>query len=166
MDVRRRIAVAHRWWLAAFFGVPLLYVAAAIVAMLGSPAVLELADTPYELDYPLRGAMQIFLRIGLDAVTFVKVERNDGAKIVYPLTDIQRVWDVVLDGRPPRLPPRMQAAFEAGYRSRTQVPEQGPAVVLRVPDGEWVVPTDEAPGVGRIIHRRMMTARSGIRPVT
>jgi hypothetical protein len=126
------------------------------------PPVAELADTPYELVYPLRGAKGVRLYVGADVVAVQEwvmvrhgTERRKRWKAAgsHRLDAVGTVAETGLSGAE-RLEPAL--ALERPLPS-----SPGPALVVDGPGGRWVLPLDEAVAIGWIVTRRIAAATGG-----
>jgi hypothetical protein len=124
------------------------------------PPVAELAESPYELSFRLRGLTKLRLVIGSDAVTLlekVRVRTADGPSTdekarTYPFADITGVYDVTLSGvERLKYPVTLQTAPAS---------TPGPALILQAQGADWVLPHNDAPIITQILNRRIATART------
>ena len=101
------------------------------------PVVPELADTPYELVFRLRGIPLAAVLVGADSVTVQShpVPRSEQQFRTYPLSAITATHEFSLSGAE-RL--RFPIAITHAVAS------EGPAVILQVNGEDWVLPTNQA----------------------
>jgi hypothetical protein len=124
-----------------------------------SPAIPELADSPYELTFRMRGLTRLRLSIGTDQVTLhelmvaqsaegrEKIERDKS----YPLTAVTGVHAVELSGHERlKYPVTMKLAPASS---------PGPALILQAQGDDWVLPHNEAPAIAEILNHRITPTR-------
>ncbi|HET6292622.1 MAG TPA: hypothetical protein VFG33_04590 [Kribbella sp.] len=124
------------------------------VRVLLDPLIPELADTPYELIFRLRGLRLTTLGIGTTAVTIrgpVLLRTKSGQTPedlarTYQLSEISGVHDVTLSGAE-RLKYPISLPFPP-------IGTAGPAVILQARGEDWVLPTDHGPVITQILNRR------------
>lgn len=110
------------------------------------PVVPELAETPYELVFHLRGMPLAAVLVGADAVTIQNhpVPRSENQTRTYPLTAITGTFEVSLSGVE-----RLRFPIPL-----TAVGTEGPAVILQVAGDDWVLPTNQATTLLDLLDRR------------
>lgn len=153
---------------AAFWFVPL-GIAGAILGIgfggygfraLMSPAIPELAESPYELSFRIRGWTRLRLSIGADQVALheqMVVQSAEGRDTTvrskaYPFSAITGVYDVTLSG-----------SERLKYPVTMKLPPTGtpgPALILQTQGEDWVLPQNEAPAIAQILSRRIAAART------
>ncbi|WP_041289074.1 hypothetical protein [Kribbella flavida] len=153
------LAQGHYW--PAFLFLPALWAGVVLCVALARyaertllvPAVPELADTPYELAFRLRGLRLTTLVLGKDSVTIQSIPLGrrgpkpaDLAR-TYPLSKVTGVYDVSLTGAE-RL--RFPVALPI-----PAVGTAGPAVILQAAGDDWVLPTDLAPTLAQLLTHRV-----------
>jgi hypothetical protein len=125
--------------------------------VLMSPAIPELADSPYELSFRMRGLTRLRLSIGADQVTLheqMVLQAADGRETTvrekaYPFTAVTGVHAVSLSGAERlRYPVPMRLAPASS---------PGPALILQAQGHDWVLPQNEAPAIAEILDRRIAT---------
>jgi uncharacterized membrane protein len=101
------------------------------------PFVPELARTPYELVFRLRGIPLAAVLIGADSVTVQAhpVPRSDHQFRTYPLTAVTGMYEFSLSGAE-----RLRFPIAVTHAVATE----GPAVILQANGEDWVLPTDQA----------------------
>ncbi|HWD78161.1 MAG TPA: hypothetical protein VG497_04755 [Kribbella sp.] len=101
------------------------------------PFVPELASTPYELVFRLRGIPLAAVLVGADAVTIQShpVPRSEHQSRSYPLTAITGSHEFVLSGSE-------RLKFPIAVTHVVGTP--GPAVILQANGEDWVLPTNQA----------------------
>jgi hypothetical protein len=123
------------------------------------PALPELAESPYELSFRLRGLTRVRIVIGASEVTVcetVRVRTAEGPRTnekgrTYPFADVTGVHDVTLSGAERlRYPITLRTAPAS---------TPGPAVILQAQGADWVLPHNEAPAITQILNRRIAAAR-------
>ena len=119
------------------------------------PAIPELADSPYELTFRVRGLTRLRMVIGDSSVnlresrTVRTLPNSDqlGNGYTYPFTELKEIHDVSLSGvERLKFPEVLRLAPSS---------TPGPAVILQAKGGDWVLPQNEAPAVAQILNRRM-----------
>jgi hypothetical protein len=132
------------WWPAilALPGLILGIVAGLAVARAADRALLvpldpELAGTPYELVFRLRGIPLAAVLVGADSVTVQShpVPRAAHQFRTYPLTAITGTYEFSLSGSE-----RLRFPIAVTHA----VASQGPAVILQANGEDWVLPTNQA----------------------
>jgi hypothetical protein len=124
------------------------------------PPLPELADTPYELSYRMRGLTRLRLVIGAQSVSLrekVRVKAADGDMwasdaTTFPLAAVTGVHVVDLSG-----------AERLRYPVSLTLPPTGtpgPALILQAQGQDWVLPQNQAAGVAEILQRRIAAART------
>ena len=154
-------------WLATLF-LPAAIVGAILGVALGRygqrtlmhPGVPELAESPYELTFRVRGLTR--LRLVIRRTDLVLVERvpirtaegNSPAEKArtYPLTAVTGAYEVSLSGAARLKFPEPLRLAPAGT--------PGPALILQAKGVDWVLPQNEAAAIAQILDRRIATARS------
>ncbi|GAA1108891.1 hypothetical protein GCM10009630_02290 [Kribbella jejuensis] len=101
------------------------------------PFVPELASTPYELVFRLRGIPLAAVLVGADDVTIQShpVPRSDQQSRSYPLTAITGSHEFSLSGAE-----RLKFPIAISHAAATA----GPAVILQANGEDWVLPTNQA----------------------
>ncbi|NIK55375.1 hypothetical protein [Kribbella shirazensis] len=101
------------------------------------PFVPELAGTPYELVFRLRGVPLAAVLVGADSVTIQShpVPRSEHQFRTYPLTAITGTYEFSLSGSE-----RLKFPIAVTHA----VGSQGPAVILQADGEDWVLPTNQA----------------------
>ncbi|MEU4390913.1 hypothetical protein [Kribbella sp. NPDC023855] len=126
-----------------------------------SPAIPELAESPYELSFRMRGLTRLRLSIGADQVALHELmvaQSAEGGQTTerdkrYPLTAVTGVHAVELSGHERlKYPVPMKLAPASS---------PGPALILQAQGEDWVLPHDDAPVITEILNRRIATVRSG-----
>jgi hypothetical protein len=144
------LAVLSTWWIGLLAGVA---VAAYAERVLLVPVDPELADTPYQLVFRLRGLWRTTLVLGTDTVGIQSVPRKfrgvtpDDLGRTYPLAKVTGIHEVSLTGSE-RL--RFPIALPA-----PAVRTAGPAVILQVAGDDWVLPTNLAPSLTQLLQHRV-----------
>ncbi|GAA0582215.1 hypothetical protein HPO96_08480 [Kribbella sandramycini] len=121
------------------------------------PAVAGLGDTPYELNFRIRGINRLRLTVGDTSVTLratVRARSADGDNTRENIQDVPlsvlKVWDTTLaGGEELEYPIRLD---------RTPVSTPGPALVVQTLATEWILPHDEAVVLAEILNRRIAAA--------
>jgi hypothetical protein len=118
------------------------------------PAVPELAETPYELSFRMRGLTRLRLVIDDSSVSLresvrVRTAEGDGTSErskTYPFSAITGLHDVTLSGvERLKYPITLQLAPAS---------TPGPAIILQAQGADWVLPHDDAAVITQIINRR------------
>ncbi|GAB2680792.1 hypothetical protein GCM10009743_66060 [Kribbella swartbergensis] len=119
------------------------------------PVLPELADTPYELIFRLRGLQLTAVLLGSDSLTIqsrpvLRSQSADDLAKTYPLSSITGVFEVALSGvERLRFPIAMP---------HPPVVTAGPAVIVQASGDDWVLPTDQASTLVELLNRRRSTA--------
>jgi drug/metabolite transporter (DMT)-like permease len=150
------------WW-PAFLALPALLVGVVVGALparyadrvLLVPVVPELADTPYELIFRLRGLQLTAVLLGADSVTIqsrpvLRTQSTDDLGKTYPLSSITGVFEVALSGVE-----RLKFPIPLPH---PPVVTAGPAVILQASGDDWVLPTNQAATLIDLLNRRRSTA--------
>ena len=147
------------WW-PAILALPALIVGLVVGLMLARaadrallvPLVPELAQTPYELVFRLRGMPLAAVLIGAEAVTIQghPFPRSAEQSRSYPLTAITGTFEVSLSGAE-------RLKFPIAI-SHPPVASEGPAVILQASGDDWVLPSNQAPTLIDLLDRRRSTA--------
>ena len=124
------------------------------------PAVPELAESPYELTFRVRGLTRLRLvirRTDLVLVERVPIRTAEGDSPAekartYPLTAVTGAYEVSLSGAERLKFPEPLRLAPAGT--------PGPALILQAKGVDWVLPQNEAAAIAQILDRRIATARS------
>jgi hypothetical protein len=141
------------WWPAvlALPGLILGLVAGLALARYANQTLLvpfrpELAETPYELVFRLRGMPLAAVLIGADTVTIQShpVPRSEHQYRTYPLTAVTGTYEFTLSGAE-RL--KFPIAAQA-------VPTEGPAVILQANGEDWVLPTNQSTTLIEVLSAR------------
>ena len=116
--------------------------------MLLVPVVPELAETPYELVFRLRGMPLAAVLIGADAVTIQghPFPRSEGQSRSYPLTAITGTFEASLSGAERLKFPIALAQPPAAT--------EGPAVILQASGDDWVLPSNQSSTLIDLLDRR------------
>lgn len=120
------------------------------------PVLPELADTPYELVFRLRGMQLTAVLLGADSVTIQsrRLLRSqavaDLAK-TYPLSAITGVFEVALSGVE-----RLKFPIAMPHPPLVTA---GPAVIVQASGDDWVLPTNQASTLIDLLNRRRTTAQ-------
>lgn len=126
--------------------------------VLTRPVVEELADTRYELSFPVRDVKRVAVSVDEEKLHILETyssgtgdnrrSRTRGER--YALAQLTRVDEVHIDGYggrvQPQLPPTIQAEVGAS---------PGPALGVQAGRFYWVIPVEDAGQVARLIERRM-----------
>ncbi|HEY3556381.1 MAG TPA: hypothetical protein VGL05_02900 [Kribbella sp.] len=101
------------------------------------PFVPELASTPYELVFRLRGIPLAAVLVGADDVTIQShpVPRSEQQVRRYPLTGVTGTYEFALSGAE-----RLKFPIAVAHPVATE----GPAVILQANGEDWVLPTNQA----------------------
>jgi hypothetical protein len=150
------------WW-PAFLALPGLLVGIGAGAALARyadrvllvPVVPELAETPYELIFRLRGLQLTVVLLGADSVTIqsrpvLRSQPADDLTKTYPLSAITGVFEVALSGVE-----RLKFPIPLPH---PPIVTEGPAVILQASGDDWVLPTNLAPTLIDLLNRRRSTA--------
>lgn len=115
------------------------------------PFVAELADTPYELVFRLRGMPMAAVLVGADSVTIQghPVPRSAEQFRTYPLTDLTGTFEFSLSGAE-----RLKFPIAVTHAVATE----GPAVILQASGEDWVLPTNQSTTLIDVLSRRKSTA--------
>lgn len=125
-----------------------------------SPAIPELAESPYELSFRMRGLTRLRLSISADQVALhelMVVQSAEGGQTTerdkpYPLTAVTGVHAVELSGHERlKYPVTMKLAPASS---------PGPGLILQARGEDWVLPVNDAPVIAEIINRRIAAVRS------
>jgi hypothetical protein len=121
-----------------------------------APVLPDLATTPYEPVFNLRGMLLTTLTIGTTSVTVrgrtVRARGNPGAdRRTYPLTAITGVYPTSLTGSE-RL--RFPIALPA-----SPISSAGSAMILQAQGEDWVLPLDQGPAITEFLSRRISAAK-------
>lgn len=119
------------------------------------PVVPELADTPYELIFRLRGLQLTAVLLGADSVTIqsrpvLRSQSTDDLAKTYPLSDVTGVFEVALSGVE-----RLKFPIAIPH---PPVVTEGPAVIVQASGDDWVLPTNQATTLIEMLNRRRSTA--------
>jgi hypothetical protein len=115
--------------------------------MLLVPLVPELADTPYELVFRLRGLPLAAVLVGADSVTIQShpVPRSAEQFRTYPLTEVTGTFEFSLSGAE-------RLKFPITVSQAVATP--GPAVILQASGEDWVLPTNQPDTLIDVLTRR------------
>ncbi|GAA1539123.1 hypothetical protein GCM10009741_47300 [Kribbella lupini] len=147
------LAVLVIWWLGAGVGVAL---AAYAERTLLVPVDPELAGTPYELAFRLRGLWGTSIVLGTETVSIHTIPRKlrganpEDLRRTYPFTKVTGVHEVDLTGSERLRFPIPVAAVRT----------PGPAVILQAAGDDWVLPTNLAPTLTQLLQHRVDGAKS------
>jgi hypothetical protein len=102
------------------------------------PFVPELASTPYELVFRLRGIPLAAVLVGADSVTIQShpLPRSEHQLRTYPLSTVTGTYEFELSGAE-----RLKFPIAVTHAVATR----GPAVILQANGEDWVLPTTQAP---------------------
>jgi hypothetical protein len=119
------------------------------------PVLPELADTPYELIFRLRGMQLTVVLLGADSVTIesrrvLRSQAVDDLAKTYPLSDITGVFEVALSGVE-----RLKFPIAMPHPPLVTA---GPAVIVQASGDDWVLPTNQASTLIDMLNRRRSTA--------
>ncbi|MEU4196753.1 hypothetical protein AB0E69_32950 [Kribbella sp. NPDC026611] len=106
----------------------------------------ELASTPYELVFRLRGMPLAAVLIGAETITIQShpVPRSEHQYRTYPLTAVTGTFEFTLSGAERlKFPIHVQA-----------VPTEGPAVILQANGEDWVLPTNQSTTLIAVLEER------------
>ncbi|HYJ69349.1 MAG TPA: hypothetical protein VEX15_16990 [Nocardioidaceae bacterium] len=127
------------------------------------PPVPELADTDYDLVYRLRGGRGIRLLIARERIAVqerVSVPTGDGRRMQWkaaahrPFDAVESVSEVTLTGAE-----QLQESLGLQRRLRSS---PGPALAVKVPEGLWTLPHDQAGPLADVVRRRVLAATDGV----
>jgi hypothetical protein len=119
------------------------------------PILPELAESPYELVFRLRGLQLTAVLLGADSLTIQShpvLRRQVAGDLsrTYPLSAVTGVFEVALSGV---------------ERLRFPIPlphpplvTEGPAVIVQASGDDWVLPTNQASTLVELLNRRRSTA--------
>ncbi|HEY4571252.1 MAG TPA: hypothetical protein VIH10_17405 [Kribbella sp.] len=115
------------------------------------PFVPELAGTPYELVFRLRGIPLAAVLVGADSVTIQShpVPRSEQQFRTYPLTQVTGLYEFSLAGME-----RLKFPIHVTHA----VPSEGPAVILQANGEDWVLPTNQSTTLIDVLTARQPTA--------
>jgi len=115
------------------------------------PFVAELAETPYELVFRLRGMPMAAVLVGADSVTIQghPVPRSAEQFRTYPLTEVTGAFEFSLSGAE-----RLKFPIVVTHAVATE----GPAVILQASGEDWVLPTNQSTTLIDVLSRRKSTA--------
>jgi hypothetical protein len=111
------------------------------------PVIPELAETPYELVFRLRGMPLAAVLIGADSVTIQShpIPRSAEQFRTYPLTEVTGTFEFSLSGSERlKFPIAVNAA----------VATAGSAVILQASGDDWVLPTNQSDTLIDVLTRR------------
>ncbi|WP_405063215.1 hypothetical protein OG474_16705 [Kribbella sp. NBC_01505] len=110
------------------------------------PVVPELAESPYELVFQVRGAPLATVLLGADTIQIRSspTARNEDQTRSYPLSAITGTFEASLSGAE-----RLKFPI-----ALTAVGTPGPAVILQASGEDWVLPTNEAAILIELLDRR------------
>jgi hypothetical protein len=119
------------------------------------PVVPELAETPYELMFRLRGLQLTAVLLGADRVTIqsrrvLRSQAPDDLAKTYPLSSITGVFEVALSGVE-----RLKFPIAMPH---PPVVTEGPAVIVQASGDDWVLPTNQASTLIELLNRRRSIA--------
>lgn len=114
------------------------------------PFVAELAGTPYELVFRLRGIPLAAVLVGADSVTIQShpIPRSAHQFRTYPLTGITGTYEFSLSGSE-----RLKFPIAVTHA----VASQGPAVILQANGEDWVLPTNQSTTLIDVLTERRST---------
>jgi hypothetical protein len=142
------LALLVSWWIGAGVGVAL---AAYAERTLLVPVDPELASTPYELAFRLRGLWGTTLVLGSESVSIHTIPRKlrganpEDLRRTYPFTKVTGVHEVSLTGSE-----RLRFPIPV-----TAVHTAGPAVILQAGGDDWVLPTNLAATITQLLQHRV-----------
>ncbi|MFI7060019.1 hypothetical protein ACIBL3_03470 [Kribbella sp. NPDC050124] len=115
------------------------------------PVVPELADTPYELIFRLRGLQLTAVLLGADSFTIqsrpvLRSQKVEDLGKTYPLSSITGVFEVALSGVE-----RLKFPIPLPH---PPIVTEGPAVILQASGDDWVLPTNQATTLIDLLNRR------------
>ncbi|TCC52901.1 hypothetical protein E0H75_03910 [Kribbella capetownensis] len=116
------------------------------------PVVPELAETPYELVFRLRGMPLAAVLLGKDSVTIQghPFPRSEEQSRSYPLAAITGTFEVSLSGAE-----RLKFPIAIPH---PPVASEGPAIILQASGDDWVLPSNQAPTLIELLDRRRSIA--------
>ncbi|MFG1819220.1 hypothetical protein ACGFIF_36040 [Kribbella sp. NPDC049174] len=119
------------------------------------PVVPELADTPYELFFRLRGLQLTAVLLGADSVTIqsrpvMRSQASGDLAKTYPMSSITGVFEVALSGVE-----RLKFPIAIPH---PPVVTEGPAVIVQASGDDWVLPTNQASTLIELLNRRRSIA--------
>ena len=111
------------------------------------PVIPELAETPYELVFRLRGLPLAAVLVGADSVTVQShpVPRSAEQFRTYPLTEVTGTFEFELSGSE-------RLKFPIAVNRAVATP--GPAVILQASGEDWVLPTNQSATLIDVLSRR------------
>jgi hypothetical protein len=111
------------------------------------PVVPELAETPYELVFRLRGMPLAAMLVRADEVTIQShpVPRSPEQFRTYPLSAVTGTFEFALSGAE-----RLRFPIAVSHAVATP----GPAVILQASGQDWVLPTNQASTIVNLLDRR------------
>jgi hypothetical protein len=111
------------------------------------PVVPELAETPYELVFRLRGMPLAAMLVRADEVTIQShpVPRSPEQFRTYPLSAVTGTFEFALSGAE-----RLRFPIAVSHAVATP----GPAVILQASGHDWVLPTNQASTIVNLLDRR------------
>lgn len=111
------------------------------------PVVPEVADTPYELVFRLRGLPLAAVLVGADSVTIQShpVPRSEQQFRTYPLAEVTGTFEFSLSGAE-----RLKFPIAVNHAIATP----GPAVILQASGEDWVLPTNQPDTLIDVLTRR------------
>jgi hypothetical protein len=111
------------------------------------PVIPELAETPYELVFRLRGMPLAAVLVGADSVTIQShpVPRSAEQFRTYPLTAVTGTFEFSLSGAE-----RLKFPIAVNH----MVASAGPAVILQASGEDWVLPTNQPGPLIDVLSRR------------
>jgi uncharacterized membrane protein len=111
------------------------------------PVVPELAETPYELVFRLRGMPLAAMLVRADEVTIQShpVPRSPEQFRTYPLSAVTGTFEFALSGAE-----RLRFPIAVSHAVATP----GPAVILQASGQDWVLPTNQASTIVDLLDRR------------
>ncbi|MBB5981867.1 hypothetical protein [Kribbella solani] len=115
------------------------------------PFVPELAETPYELVFRLRGIPLAAVLVGADNVTIQAhpVPRSEHQFQTYSLGEVTGTYEFSLSGAE-----RLKFPIAVTHA----VASAGPAVILQAKGQDWVLPTNQAGTLIDVLNRRQPSA--------
>jgi len=155
--------VTGRWWVTGLLIGLIAAIPAAILGLLVGlllarranlgllvPVVPELAESPYELVFQLRGAPLSTVLLGADALEIRAAptkRKGEEQSRRYPLSAITGTFEVDLSGSE-----RLKFPIALSVAGTP-----GPAVILQASGEDWVLPTNEAAILIELLDRRRTT---------
>jgi uncharacterized membrane protein len=114
------------------------------------PFVPELAGTPYELVFRLRGIPLAAVLVGADSVTIQShpIPRSEHQFRTYPLTGITGTYEFSLTGAE-----RLKFPIAVAHA----VASEGPAVIFQADGEDWVLPTNQSSTLIDVLAERRRT---------